>query len=381
MQRRRSWLVIAAVMVALSASAPGSAAGFGTIDSGGQNREHERITRAALACAGDGGSEADCFEPRSIDLLAGHGREFGAVGTPDKDELSLPAAHCDNVDFLAGEYPRTREQATDALLDCVNQLRVRFGQGADSAPALLDAQGQIVPDQVTLDPECRFGEATSREAADSRAKCMTLEGLGRVLHGAQDFYAHSNWADTADPTRPVGVDNPPGLNLPGPSPVLDLRGETTPDVPPDLTGGCYALRDQVPGVGECEQRVTHAALNKDRGLIDPATGDATDPTTPRGLVEDNFAKAVTGAVAETRRQWRDFRSELTDRYGRERAEMMICALTHDDPVNDCPGRPLGPVVGIVLLAIFGIATVAALTLRTRRRRKMHAQTTARDNRT
>jgi hypothetical protein len=40
---------------------------------------------------------------------------------------------------------------------------------------------------------------------------MTLEGLGRVLHGAQDFYAHSNWADTADPTRPVGVDNPPGL--------------------------------------------------------------------------------------------------------------------------------------------------------------------------
>jgi hypothetical protein len=169
------------------------------------------------------------------------------------------------------------------------------------------------------------------------------------------------------------------LNLPGPSAVLDLRAEGAPDVPPDLTGGCYALRDQVPGVGECEQRVTHAALNKDRGLIDPATGNATDPTTPRGLVEDNFAKAVAGAVAETRRQWRDFRSELTDRYGSERAGMMICALTHDDPVNDCPDRPLGPVVGIVLLAIFGIATVAALTLRTRRRRKKHAQTTAGDN--
>src|SRR4051794_5780367 len=110
MRRRRSWLVIATVMIALSALAPGSAAGFGTIDSGGQNREHERITRAALACAGDGGSEADCFEPRSIDLLAGHAPEFGAVGTPDKDELSLPAAHCDNIDFLPGEYPRTRGQ-------------------------------------------------------------------------------------------------------------------------------------------------------------------------------------------------------------------------------------------------------------------------------
>jgi hypothetical protein len=170
---------------ALSASAPGSAAGFGTIEGGGQNREHERITRAALACAGDGGSEADCFEPRSMDLVAVHAREFGAVGTPDKDELALRAAHCDDIDFLAGEYPRTRGQARDALLNCVDQLRGRFGQGADSAPALLDDQGQIVPDQVTLDPECRFGEATSREAADSRAKCVALEGLGRVLHGAR----------------------------------------------------------------------------------------------------------------------------------------------------------------------------------------------------
>ena len=210
MRRRRSWLVIAAVMVGLSASAPGSAAGFGTIDGGGQNREHERITRAALACAGDGGSEADCFEPRSIDLLAGHAREFGAVGSPDKDELPLRAAHCDNIDFLPGEYPRTRGQATDALLNCVDQLRGRFGQGADSAPALLDDQGQIVADQVTLDPECRFGEATSRRGRGLPAKWWTLEGPGRVLHGAQDFYAHSNWADMADPTRPVGADNPPG---------------------------------------------------------------------------------------------------------------------------------------------------------------------------
>src|SRR3954453_2056 len=365
MRRRRCWLVIAAVMVALSVSAPGSAAGFGTIDSGGQNREHERITRAALACAGDGGSEADCFQPRSIDLLAGHAREFGAVGSPDKDELSLPAAHCDNVDFLAGEYPRTRGQATDALLDCVDQLRGRFGQGADSAPVLLDAQGQIVPDQVTLDPECRFGEATARAAADSRAKCMTLEGLGRVLHGAQDFYAHSNWADTADPTRPVGADNPPGLNLPGPSPVLDLRGGTTPDVPPDLSGGCYALRDQVPGVGECAQRVTHAALNKDRGLIDPATGAATDPTTPRGQVEDNFAKAVAGAVAETRRQWRDFQAALRDRYGAGSGDLMVCALTHDDPVTEC-GRGPGPVLGITLVGGVVLAGVAVAVLLRRR---------------
>ena len=36
----------------------------------------------------------------------------GAVGAPDNDELSDPAAHCDNADFVAGSYPRTRDRAT-----------------------------------------------------------------------------------------------------------------------------------------------------------------------------------------------------------------------------------------------------------------------------
>ena len=48
------------------------------------------------------------------------------------------------------------------------------------------------------------------------------------------------------------------------------------------------------------------------------------------MIGDNFAKAVTGAIAETRRQWQDFQSELTARYGEERAELMICTLTRDD---------------------------------------------------
>lgn len=367
MSAHRSWL-IAVIVTVLVGSTPGSASAFGTIESGGQNREHERITRAALACAEATGSDAACFAPRSMDLLAGHDREFGAVGSPDKDELSLPAAHCDNVDFLPGEYPQTREQATDALLNCVNQMRGRFREGVDSAEELLDADGQVVAGEVSLDPECRFGEANSRRAEDSRAKCATLEAFGRVLHGAQDFYAHSNWADSADPTRPLGAENPPGLNLPGPSPVLDLRVDTPPDIPSELTGGCYALRDQVPGVGECEKRVTHAALNKDRGLIDPVTGETSDPTTLRGTVGDNFAKAVAGAIVESRRQWENFRSELTDRYGRDRAEMMICALTHDDPANDCSERQWSWIIGVVLVACLGIAATTVVILRTRHRR-------------
>ena len=148
----RRWFTVlfALVLVAWIASAPGSAAAFGTIDSGGQHREHEHITRAALACVGDAGAEPDCFEPESIDYLAGHDREFGAVGAPDNDELSDPAAHCDNADFVEGDYPRTRDQATDSLVDCVNHLRARWKEGVDSAKGLLDDEGQVIVGEVTL---------------------------------------------------------------------------------------------------------------------------------------------------------------------------------------------------------------------------------------
>jgi hypothetical protein len=355
--RRWFTVIFALVLVAWIASAPGSAAAFGTIDSGGQHREHEHITRAALACAGDAGAEPDCFEPMSIDYLAGHDREFGAVGAPDNDELSNPAAHCDNADFVEGDYPRTRDQATDSLMDCVNHLRARWKEGVDSAKDLLDDEGQVIVGEVNLNPECNPHERT-----EDRAKCAAIEGLGRALHGAQDFYAHSNWADEADPARSVGDENPPGLNLPGPSPVLDLRSGMAPSVPPNMTTGCYVVKDEVPGVGECELRVTHAALNKDRGLIDPATGRATDPTTPRGSVGDNFAKAASAAIAESRRQWQDFRSELIAQYGKDNGERMICALTHDDPVNDCQGLEWSRVTVIVIVSVVCAALAAAATI-------------------
>lgn len=363
---RKRWFgaVLLLILLAWLGSAPGSAAGFGTIDSGGQNREHERITRAALACAGDAGSERNCFAARSIDYLAGHDHEFGAVGAPDSDELSDPAAHCDNADYLDGGYPVSRDQATVGLLDCVNQLRVRFGEGVAAAGGLVDDRGQLIPEEVDIDPECK-----AIEGNETRAKCASLEGFGRALHGAQDFYAHSNWVDDADPGRPVGADNPPGLDLPAPSPVLDLRSDTAPSVPTDLSTGCFVVRDEVPGVGECEDRVTHAALNKDRGLIDPATGRTTDPTTPRGMVEDNFAKAVAGATEETQHQWQEFQAELEDRYGRDRGELMACALAHDDPLEDCRDSGRGRVVAIAVtvVVLLAVAVAAVLVLRRRHR--------------
>ncbi|MCE3553232.1 hypothetical protein LWC33_17430 [Pseudonocardia sp. RS11V-5] len=356
--RRRRFTVLLGLLVVLGlAAAPGSAAGFGTIDSGGQSREHERLTRAALSCAGDARSDPDCFEPTTMDYLAGHGHEFGAVGSPDRDELSDPAAHCDGADYVAGPYPRTRMQATASLVDCLNHMRLRFGEGVDKAQGLLGRDGEVLAAEVGLDPECR-----SDDEREERAKCATLEAFGRALHGVQDFYAHSNWADQADPARPIGDENPPGLDLPAPSPLLDLRGAAAPDPPAELSTGCYVARDEVPGVGACQLRVTHAGLNKDRGQIDPVTGAATDPTTPRGMVGTNFAKAVTGAVTETRREWRDFRSELVARYGTERGERMACALTHDDPVDDCAGA--NPVVAAVVLAgLVAVAVGAILWLR------------------
>ena len=114
-----------------------------------------------------------CFEPKSIDYLAGHDRQFGAIGAPDSDELSDPTAHCDNADFRAGGYPHTRDEATAAVLDCLRHLRTRFGEGADSARGLLDDQDRVIDAEVRIEPECRLGDR-----ADSRAKCASLERVG-----------------------------------------------------------------------------------------------------------------------------------------------------------------------------------------------------------
>ena len=357
---RRVAPLVLAVCIASSGS---SAAAFGTIDSGGQHREHERITRASLSCSAAAGSVPACFDAASMDVLAGRDRQFGGVGAPDSDEIADPAAHCDGADFLEAGYPRTREQATAGLVACVDHLRMRLGEAVDRAAELLDGDGQVVAEEVDLDSACRMAEA-----AESRAKCATLGALGRVLHGVQDFYSHSNWADEADPTRPIGADNPPGLDLPGPSPVLDLRGDTPPPVvPPGLATGCYVLRDEVPGVGECAERITHAALNKDTGLIDPDTGGATDPTKPRGMVGENFAKAVSGAIEETRRQWQDLQAELVARYGDDHASVIICALTRDDPVDDCRNR--GRVTVAVGILAGGVVLAVVVTLIHARRRR------------
>jgi hypothetical protein len=307
---------------------PANVQAFGTINGAGQRSEHERITRAALACAPGTKSDGSCFEPRSLDQLAGHTGTFGAVGSPDLDEFFGVFQHCDDADFLdVPGYPQTRAAANANLLGCVNHLRMRFRQGIDGAERLFDSDGELKGPEVDLTSDCTFAGGVA-----GRAKCNAIEGLGRALHGAQDFYSHSNWADEADPSRPIGITNPKGLNLPGPSPILDLVGTGTPAIPPDLVTGFYpgVFTDTCPRAG----RITHACLNKDKVLIDPVSGATSDPQTPRGRVGTNAAKAVAGAIAETRRQWADFRQALVTRYGAELGKRMALAIAQDVPKVD-----------------------------------------------
>ena len=82
------------------------------------------------------------------------------MGAPDSDEISDPAAHCDNADFLAeAGYPRTRDLATDALTECVNHLRMRFDEGVASAVDLVDVERRVLQAEVQLDPpDCKLIE-------------------------------------------------------------------------------------------------------------------------------------------------------------------------------------------------------------------------------
>jgi hypothetical protein len=284
--------------------------------------------------------------------VAGKDYTFGTVGAPDSDDQILkPEAHCDDADYVdTPGYPQSQADAARVLQQCVDHLREEFRNGRDAAAGLLDDDGTIGRLQVSLLVDCVF-----TGGVPGRAKCNTLQGFGRALHGVQDFYSHSNWTDEADPARPVSIDNPPGLNLSAPSPLLDFRVTGPVTAPANFTTGFF--KSPVPGQDACpgqDGRVTHACINKDKVLIElgagftlngvpvSGLGNVSDPQTPRGQVQANASKAVVGAILETRRQWNDFRAELIEHYGADPAGNMIRALTQDEPANGIPGLPEVP---------------------------------------
>lgn len=345
--------------------------GFGTINEPaiiGQHCEHERITRAAFACPPDNKiSDGRCFEELSLHQLSGRSDIYvgqgsnGAVGAPDMlDPVPEgPEAHCDNADYLDAqhfglgvEYPVSRQQATEQLQICINHMRGRIEEGIDAADKIVDEGARIIAPEVDISTlDCRFSFPALQMHVFARAKCSAIEGFGRALHGVQDFYAHSNWADDAEP--PFGPNNPPGLKRVDPPVFLDLRSENdiSEQVPHNLSTGCFgglftdgpvgkAGHPLEPGSIDCTGRITHHTLNKDNGLIDQILGNVSTPgpNTPRSDFPGNFQRAVSSAIKDSRRQWRHFREAIRRTYGTERGNIMICSLVRDKPATDCYGR-------------------------------------------
>ena len=342
-------LAMSLVLAALAAA--GAAYAFGTVsgvtfvaEAARQNAEHERITRLALGCGAaslDGAGA--CFGARTLDTLAGEWAEgrpvFGAVGGPDRsDKVFKSPPHCDNGDFLDGVgYPALNRDgvAPGAQLQaCRVFANGKLDEAVADAGAVLDAKGVIRPSQVGADCVFVLG-------IPGRAKCNALEAFGIALHTSQDFYAHTNWADRPDPKRPIGADNPPGLGNSGPAPWISLRAGAAQPLPKGLMSGCFGLPNEAKAcaymMGDgARQRVMHAVLNKDTGTITP--GFIGDGTSPRGAVEDNFARAVRAAIADTRDKWALLQERLTARYGPVRAARITCVLKADDPITACAGR-------------------------------------------
>lgn len=345
MRRVRSVILLAVLLLGAVAS---EAAGFGTIVGLGQNAEHERMTRRALACqpAGVGTkSNGICFEDTSIANLAGAPSTVGAVGYPDiSTYINDSTYHCDGGDYfpIAG-YPQASAAAAAELAKCRAVISARIDQAVTAAAGLIGPKDEILAQNISL--SCTFVGGIS-----GRAKCDTLWHFGTALHVAQDFYAHSNWADKADTRagRAVSPENPDGFARSGMAGYLDVRG--SPSLPSGLVTGCFGLPEGPTclyggWLGFKYSRVKHLNLNKDRGTIDPTPGGALGPgTTPRGAHSGNFARAVLAAMEDTNDKWAIFRERLVTTHGAKKAALMICAIVRDDPVKDCQGRVVGLVI-------------------------------------
>ena len=281
----------------------------------------------------------DVTDPAKVNAVmqAGH-QKFGPIHA-----LVTSAGLYD--DAMVADMPDTQWQRSIAInLDSVFYTWRSPCTGlVDMAANLLDANG-LAKKGMELKSACGFdgGQKTS----NSYVKCSTIEPFGYVLHAVEDFYSHSNYSDGSDPTKPVGVSNPPGFlpDIPVTAASLpafwDLSSGTMIDnVNAELFGkgtawpitGCYPD-------SSCTNRVLHNnVLTKDlSGGIDYTKGaNATigAPGNPRGATNSNTLRAVRFAILEARRQWEVAQSLLMQRYGEQKGAMMICALTRDNPIT------------------------------------------------
>lgn len=298
---------------------------FGSIRTGGQNAEHEKITRAALSF----------LSARTLDEVAGKNNTFGAVAAPDNPKRGLvleQTAHCDNGDFLDGsvgaEYGQTKDEAKKHLDDC----RAWIFKNLDDAIAL--AAPLAKPDASNTALNCPF------DGKSGSTKCQVLEKLGLAFHAAQDFYSHTNWTDKPA-SGPTSAQNPPGLANSSPAPYIDPRVKAA--FPAGLMSGCFKYPAEwlwchygFPP----HNRVKHAFLNKDTGPIGPS--GATGPgTTDRGKINGNFERAVGAAIADTQNKYGYFEERVIAAYGADAGARINCMMRADDPAK-CPEKVVPP---------------------------------------
>lgn len=348
-------LLLTGLVLATGLDRPTPAGAFGSVDLAilGQKSVHEKITRS-LGCAADS-PVTNCLQPTSLDVLAGRSGTFGAVGEPDNplDGLPNPAArHCDNIDYGYTSY-QTIQEAQVSFDNCLEWFQSYMDFSVVSAAKLLKADGTIDPAATDLTNfygsttnACSFPDPKKGNTSNDSAKCNVLNGLGRALHAYEDIWSHSNWADLADPAKPVDLTNPKGLgNTQQPS-FMAYPGPRSGTIPTDMVSGCddsisrsECQRDAGGTSGSTQYRTAHSVLNKDNGDVQAGSCAATNPSTVRGKVVvdgiSNFSRAVTGACGAAKRAWSDLQDALVAKYGSVAAASMIRAISHDQPLTEC----------------------------------------------
>ncbi|MGG7569016.1 hypothetical protein [Streptomyces sirii] len=320
---------------------------FGTINTFGQDAEHEKVTRAALHCPeGVEDNDYSCLRDATLGQFAGGGGTFGAVGNPDNPLSgwgSHTPSHCDDMDYMSTyeNKEEAKKRSLGALKECVDHMWDNLETAVHEAGRLADPKGKLVRGEMwtpVIGTSCVFVRNFSGEA-----KCNVLEALGAAAHAYQDFYSHSNWSDDSGGTT---VDDPPPLNKAKVPSFLNFKTGSRIDDPDDIkeevtegfSGGCFDLNEKwfmrwFDWTNDCVEanRVTHMTINKDEGTIDPNTGETSEPRTERGKKGDNFKNAVHWAMETTKQNWLGFIGKVNEAYPEDQAETIACAMSHDNP--------------------------------------------------
>lgn len=334
---------------------PAGAVAFGTYDGlHGQSGEHGRITRAGQWCQSSAAEKRNCWHSKAVEDVAGplsgktpFSSNLGAVAIPDGTLFDIAAnddAHCDNLDYLIPSEDHAHVYTSDSLgqqraklLSCVNYLHDMFDTAVSTSLQIVDNQGFFRQQNIRRPGQpCKFSfTITSEPPVPANKRCAAVDFYGQALHGAEDFYSHTNWSDRA--VAPFDAENPPGYGQDSLASFLNFR-HVDDFLPrgaypsPPFSGGCFVLGHQ----SECDGHVKHDTLAKDEGYVNPRTGEGT-PTgdsNRRARENGNFGRAVSLAVKQVHDSWSAFQDRVKQ-VDEQDSKQIVCAMVQDDTIHDC----------------------------------------------